>query len=134
MCGGMTDLTLLVIENPEAAYLDALRKLPATITLVVGNDLRVVEEGASRADAILVGMAKGSLLRAIFPRATRLRWVHSFSAGVENTLFLELATSPVTLTNGRGVFKRSLAEFVIAAALHFAKDLRRMVRDQEAGR
>jgi phosphoglycerate dehydrogenase-like enzyme len=129
----MTDLTLLVIENPEAAYLDALRKLPATITLVVGNDLRVVEEGASRADAILAGMSKGSLLRAIFPKATRLRWVHSLSAGVENTLFPELATSPVTLTNGRGVFKRPLAEFVIAAALHFAKDLRRMLKNQEAG-
>ena len=129
----MTDWTLLVMEHPKASYLDALRKLPAAVTVVVGDDLRFLEETASRADAILVGMSKASLLRAIFPKATRLRWVHSLSAGVENTLFPELATSPVTLTNGRGVFKRSLAEFAIAAALYFAKDLRRMVRNQEAG-
>jgi phosphoglycerate dehydrogenase-like enzyme len=38
------------------------------------------------------------------------------------------------LTNGRGVFRDSLAEFAIGAMLFFAKDLRRMVRNQEAGR
>ena len=42
--------------------------------------------------------------------------------------------SPVPLTNARGVFAESLGEFVIAAALFFAKDLRRMVRSQEAGK
>ncbi len=130
----MTDLTLLVMEHPEAPYLDALRKLPAAVTVVVNDDLRFLKETAPQANAILVGMSKASLLRAIFARATRLRWVHSLSAGVENTLFPELLTSPVTLTNGRGVFKRSLAEFAIAAALYFAKDLRRMVKNQEAGR
>jgi phosphoglycerate dehydrogenase-like enzyme len=38
------------------------------------------------------------------------------------------------LTNGRGVFSQSLGEFALAAMLYFAKDLRRMVRNQEAGR
>ncbi len=38
------------------------------------------------------------------------------------------------MTNGRGVFSQSLGEFVIAAALFFAKDLRRMLRSQAEGR
>ena len=37
------------------------------------------------------------------------------------------------LTNGSGVFSQSLGEFALAAILYFAKDLRRMVRNQEAG-
>ena len=41
--------------------------------------------------------------------------------------------SPVPLTNGSGVFSPSLGEFALAAILHFAKDLRRMVRNQEKG-
>jgi len=41
--------------------------------------------------------------------------------------------SPVPLTNGRGVFSQSLGEFVIGAALFFAKDFRRMLRNQAAG-
>jgi phosphoglycerate dehydrogenase-like enzyme len=49
-------------------------------------------------------------------------------------LFPELVESPVPLTNGSGVFSPSLGEFALAAILYFAKDLRRMVRNQEAGR
>ena len=62
-----------------------------------------------------------------------MRWVHSLSAGVENILTPEFVNSSVPLTNARGVFAESLGEFVIAAALFFAKDLRRMIRSQEAG-
>jgi phosphoglycerate dehydrogenase-like enzyme len=40
----------------------------------------------------------------------------------------------VPLTNGRGVFRDSLAEFAIASIFYFAKDLRRLIRNQEAGR
>ena len=41
--------------------------------------------------------------------------------------------SRVPVTNGSGVFSPSLGEFALAAILYFAKDLRRMVRNQEAG-
>ena len=59
--------------------------------------------------------------------------MHTLSAGVEHVLFPEIVHSPVPLTNGRGVFRRSLGEFVIAATLFFAKDMRRLVHNQEAG-
>jgi phosphoglycerate dehydrogenase-like enzyme len=37
------------------------------------------------------------------------------------------------LTNGTGVFSASLGEFVLGAILYFAKDFRRMIRNQKAG-
>lgn len=129
----MSGLTVLVIDQPQAKYLGALEKLRPQATVVIGNQLDLLQEAARRSDVIFVGMSGSNLLRAIFPNATRVRWVHSFSAGVEKVLFAELVTSSVTLTNARGVFKRSLAEFVMAAVLFFAKDLRRMLRSQEAG-
>jgi phosphoglycerate dehydrogenase-like enzyme len=49
-------------------------------------------------------------------------------------LFPELVQSPVPLTNGSGVFSQTLGEFALAAILYFAKDFRRMLRNQEAGR
>ena len=64
----------------------------------------------------------------------KVRWVHSRSAGLDNVLFPELVESPVPLTNGRGVFSQSLGEFALGAILYFAKDFRRMIRNQEAGR
>ena len=64
----------------------------------------------------------------------RAKWIHALSAGVEKVLSPELIESPVPLTNGRGVFGPALAEFAIAAMLFFAKDLRRLIRQQEAAR
>jgi phosphoglycerate dehydrogenase-like enzyme len=72
------------------------------------------------------------LLREWLGICGKLRWVHSRAAGVDKLLFPELVESPVLLTNSRGVFSASLGEFVLAAILHFAKDLRRMVRNQTA--
>jgi phosphoglycerate dehydrogenase-like enzyme len=47
-------------------------------------------------------------------------------------LFPELVASDVPLTNGSGVFSQSLGEFALAAILYFAKDFRRMIRNQVA--
>ena len=48
-------------------------------------------------------------------------------------LFPELIASPVPLTNGRGVFRRVLGEWVVASMLFYAKGLRRLVKQQEDG-
>jgi len=53
-------------------------------------------------------------------------------AGLDNLLFPELVESQILLTNGRRVFSASLGELVLAAILYFAKDFRRMVRNQMA--
>ncbi len=60
----------------------------------------------------------------------QVKWVHSRSVGLEQSLFAELRASAVPLTNGRGVFSPSLGEFVLGAILYFAKDFRRLIRNQ----
>jgi phosphoglycerate dehydrogenase-like enzyme len=89
---------------------------------------------AKQAEVILSWTASRDLLRAAFVGAPNLRWVHSRAAGLDNALFPELVESAVTLTNGSGVFSQSLGEFALAAILYFAKDFRRMLRNQEAER
>ncbi len=63
-----------------------------------------------------------------------VKWVHSRSAGLEQTLFPELRDSAAMLTNGSGVFSPALGEFVLGAIWYFAKDFRRLVRNQMARR
>jgi phosphoglycerate dehydrogenase-like enzyme len=123
----------VVIDKPGANHLKVLDTLPASINVVVSTQVALLRESVHEADVILNGIPDGHLLRDIFTHATRLRWVHSLSDGVEKILFPELVASPAILTNARGVFKRALAEFVIGAALYFAKDFRRLIRSQQAG-
>ncbi len=126
-------MTLLVVSDPASSYLSLLERLPKTVTVRVGNTPEFLRSNAPNADVILSDISGGSL-QTVFSLAHRVRWVHALSAGVDKILFPALIESPVPLTNSRGVFKDALAEFAIAAILFFAKDLRRLVRGQEAGR
>lgn len=130
----MDPITLLVISNPRYPFVRFLDKLPQPVTVHTSDDLDFLKEHAPAADVILNGFHDGAKLRAILPLATQLKWVHALSAGVEKVLSPELIDSPVPLTNGRGVFGPALAEFAIAAMLFFAKDLRRLIRQQEGSR
>ena len=130
----MDSITLLVISSPHYPFLRFLDRLPQPVTVHTGNDLEFLKQHAPDADVILNGFHDGSALRAILALAQRVKWIHALSAGVEKVLSPELVESPVPLTNGRGVFGPALAEFSIAAMLYFAKDLRRLIRQQEAAR
>jgi phosphoglycerate dehydrogenase-like enzyme len=128
-------LTVLVVSRPDDRALRALDPPPAGVRLVVGWDASEFPvEAAAEAEVLLVCSAPHDVVEPVFRRAPRLRWVHSLAAGVERILFPALVDSPLPFTNGRGAFSAALAEWVMAAVLFFAKDLRRLVEAQRAGR
>jgi len=122
--------TLLVLNDPSAPHLKWLERLPPQTRIAAGLSAEAFRNAAPEADTMLVGAVPRELFEEVFAMAPRLRWVHVLWAGLDTLLFPALLESPVTLTNGRGVFARSLAEFVIAGMLWFAKDIRRMRRQQ----
>jgi phosphoglycerate dehydrogenase-like enzyme len=69
-------------------------------------------------------------LREAWTSASRVRWVHTASAGVDRLLFPGLRDRRVIVTNSRGVFDEAIAEFVLGAVLAVAKDLPRTLRLQ----
>ena len=125
---------MLVLANPSDPQLAMLEKLPPDTNLAVGNSPEAFKTMAADATVILNWSGPRGLLPEVFGMCPNLRWVHSKSAGLDTVLFAELIESPVPLTNGRGVFSQSLGEFVLGAVLYFAKDFRRMMRNQMAGR
>lgn len=130
----MDNTTVLVLADPADPQLALLEQLPNSTSLAVGRHLDAFERAAADADVIFNWSGKLDLFRQVFSITPRVKWIHSRAAGLDGVLFPELIASTVPLTNGRGVFSQSLGEFVVAAALYFAKDFRRMIRNQEAGR
>jgi phosphoglycerate dehydrogenase-like enzyme len=125
--------TVLVLANPTEPQLRMLEQLPPETGIAVGNSVEAFERAAPDANVIFNWSLGGGLLREVFLMCPRVQWVHTRSAGLDNILFPELIESRVPLTNGTGVFSASLGEFALAGILFFAKDLRRMVRNQEGG-
>lgn len=110
-----------------------LAMLASTPHLVVSSQT-ALDVAPKDAEVILHWAGPRDLLRSAFLRSPNLRWVHSRSAGLDSVLFPELVQSAIPVTNGTGVFSQSLGEFALAVVLYFAKDFRRMLRNQEAGR
>jgi phosphoglycerate dehydrogenase-like enzyme len=126
-------ISILVLSDPDVPQLSMLDELSETANVLVGNTAQAFKKAAADAEIIFNWSGALSLIREVFLMSQRVRWVHSRSAGLERTLFPELIASDVVMTNGSGVFSPSLGEFALAAILYFAKDFRRMIRNQMAG-
>jgi phosphoglycerate dehydrogenase-like enzyme len=129
----MKKTSILVLSESDLPQLSMLGELDQTANAVTGNTAQALEKATADAEVIFNWSGSLSLIREVFLMSPRVRWVHSRSAGLERTLFPELIASNVVMTNGSGVFSPSLGEFALAAILYFAKDFRRMIRNQMAG-
>jgi len=125
-------LTLLVLADPKSPWLKLLEgRIPDAVVVV--HDAESARARAADADVLLTGTFDSVLVDAALPRARRARWVHSMWTGVEKMMSPVLLASPLPFTNARGVFRRPLGEWTLGVMLHFSYDLRRVIRQQEAG-
>jgi phosphoglycerate dehydrogenase-like enzyme len=129
----MNKISTLVLADPSEPQLSMLGELREIANVSTGNLPDAFHEAAPNAEVIFNWSGSLSLIREVFLMSHNVRWIHSRSAGLERMLFPELIASDVTMTNGTGVFSPSLGEFALAAILYFAKDFRRMIRNQIAG-
>ncbi len=130
----MSSLRLLALGDPADPHMRLLGRLGEGVRIHVGFSDELIREHAPEADVILSALFSGDPFKVAWTMARNVRWVHTISAGVEHLLTPEFIASRVPLTNARGVYKRSLAEFALLGILYFAKDVPRMRRNQMAGR
>ncbi len=100
------------------------------VEITRGETADSLRKAVREAEVIVLAPRYGDVLRELWPDAKHLRWIHALGAGVEKLPFDLLRESDVIVTNSRGIYADALSEFVIAAILHFAKDFRRLLRNQ----
>lgn len=127
-------MRLLVIGPPDFGPLELLRREAPEVELVVGMDVESVRGQIEGTDAVLIATRYPTILIELWRELRDIRWIHTLAAGVETLPFDLLRRSDVVVTNSRGIFADALGEFAIAAMLWFAKDLRRLVRNQDGRR
>ena len=80
-------------------------------------------EAVSWAEVLLFRTFETADLRAVWPMAENLRWIHASSAGVDRLLDPILREGPWILTNSGGILDRAIAEYVAAGILASVKKL-----------
>jgi phosphoglycerate dehydrogenase-like enzyme len=123
-------LHLLVIAPPEFEPLQMLGRDAPGVTVSIATDADSLRSHAREADAVLIAPRYGSVLTELWRELEKVRWIHTLAAGVEFLPFDLLRRSDVVVTSSRGLYADALGEFVVAAMLWFAKDLRRLIRNQ----
>lgn len=89
-----------------------------------------LEDAVSWAEVLLFRTFETADLRAVWPNADNLRWIHASSAGVDRLLDPVLRERPWMLTNSGGILDRAIAEYVAAGILASAKKLPRALARQ----
>lgn len=127
---------ILVVCPPGHYVLRNLASIREQAHVWIGNDTTALAEHAPEAEIILYSNLTGPSVdfREVWRHAKNVKWIPSLAAGVENLLIPELIESPVIVTNAKGVFKRSLADFAIFGILFHYKRGRRLIESQRAHR
>jgi phosphoglycerate dehydrogenase-like enzyme len=69
------------------------------------------------------------------PLMPKLKWIHTRSNGCDSLLKSEkVRDCAIPITNSRGAYSRTLAEYTIGAMLYFAKDMVRLRAQQTEGK
>lgn len=122
-------IAILLPQTPPAPLFAALPKSDERVHILlipIEADIEAVD--VSSITAILwVPPSPAARLTALFDRvgAEQLRWIHALSTGVDHLgefLASRLVPTAVPLTNGRGAFSSSLAEYAVAACLQHNKE------------
>ena len=114
-------VTVVVVAPNLGTDLSWVASIDPRVRVLDGNSPEQRDELLAQADVLLVGYPVPKVLAA---RSPQVKWAHHTQAGVSNLLSSDLWDSRVMLTSGRGnVAATGIAEYVIAAAFHFARGL-----------
>ncbi|GIX07746.1 MAG: 3-phosphoglycerate dehydrogenase [Candidatus Poribacteria bacterium] len=125
----MAPKTLLVRADFYERHRERLKELAPNVRFLTFHDREEMLQKLPEAD----GLYGASPREDILERATRLRWVHMRSAGVDRYMPRALAERGITLTKGSGAYDIPIAEHVLAMMFAFARGLHRFIRNQIAG-
>ncbi len=111
----------------KRAYLERIRSSAGK-----NVDIRIVTDLKRAAAAVLDADVIAGFPWMIPPlgKARKLKWLHSFSAGVDRVLTDETKRLPVIVSNSSGVHATPIAEHLIGFILIFTRGFHRTLRNQ----
>jgi phosphoglycerate dehydrogenase-like enzyme len=125
---------VVVVVAPDEPDPPGLERLGAIAELRVVREGEALAGALTGADVLAVYDFRTRLVADLGSSAAEVPWIHAASAGVDAVLTPAVVAGDTVVTNAQGVFDEPIAEWVLAALLFFAKDLRTAVELQRDAR
>lgn len=131
-------LRIVVIGDPHNPILEELNHLheDAQVIGIYNNAHEAFENPSAveellHANTILNVSGNGESLSGFLPLMPSLSWVHTITAGLDHLWCDELLMdSDIKVSNAKGIFSKTLGEYVIGACLYFAKDFPKLMQQR----
>jgi phosphoglycerate dehydrogenase-like enzyme len=123
-------LRILVVADVAERHLQAIHEAAPSAHVEQTVDRARVARLAPEVD-VIVGW---NVPREAVQAASRLRWIHSTAAGVDQLLHPEVVQRDIIVTDSSGIHAEPITEHVLAVMLAFARRLPTAIRQQVARR
>lgn len=119
--------TLLITHNIDDRLIDAVERLTPEWNLITGRDPSIWQSHLHDAE-IIVGWKKE--MTQMFETTLKLRWLQSWSAGVNSMPLHKMESLGVRLTSANGVHAYPISETIFALMLALTRKIHTYVRNQ----
>jgi len=119
-------IRVLASFDLQDELMDEIRRAHPDILVVKAAEEDELVKLVRDADVVFAGLFTPRMLKA----ATRLRWVHSWSAGIDRYLFPDFVESPALLTNSSGLHATQVSEHAFGFMIVFTRRLHEFIRLQ----
>ena len=132
-----TPLRIVVVGSRSSPWLSELANLPDEAKIVAWgeSEAELQKGGKSYTEANVLFCSSGTAtdISRLIKAMPYLEWIHCLFAGVDHILCKEMQDHPeLIVTNAKGVFSSSLAEYVMFACGFFTKDCQRLLKNKES--
>ena len=129
-------ITLLISDNVWGRHADAIRAISPGITPIIyeGNEI-LPDEIISTINTVFYSSdlwpdrSRGFVLSIM--KAASVKWMHTFSAGVDSPFFVQLMERGIRLTNSSGATASPIAQTTVLYMLALSRNVRAWFQHQE---
>ncbi|MFE8697186.1 D-2-hydroxyacid dehydrogenase [Cytobacillus sp. FJAT-53684] len=125
----MQSRKLVITQNLEHKHINEIKDIIPDWELIIGKDKSIWQEHWQEAE-VIAGWKK-EMEKAILTGKTQLRWLQSWSAGVNSLPLQELESSNIHTTSANGVHAYPISETIFALMLALTRKIHTYVKNQQ---
>ncbi len=125
----MSKRTLVINRDLDETYLNDIKEVASDWEIVTGEDPDDLKEQLKEAEIVLHW--KKAIEPILLEQNTNLKWVQTWSAGVNDLPLQDLQKKGVSLTSANGVHTYPISETIFAHLLGLTRKIHTYVRQQK---
>lgn len=125
----MSKRKIVVNLDLEEKYIDEIKEVAPEWEIVSGQDTDELQEDLKGAEVILHW--KKAIEQTVLEQNNQLKWIQTWSAGVNNLPLEQLSERNVSITSANGVHAYPISETIFALMLGLTRKIHTYVRQQQ---